>query len=89
MPPEWLKQQLTVDEAESAHQVSDERLGPGPVPFGFMNRDWRALLAQMREGDEFWEFCSPPESWEHLAGREGIALVREGKVIGTILTLMN
>ena len=36
MPPELLKQQLTVDEAESAHQGSAERLGPGPVPFGFM-----------------------------------------------------
>jgi len=47
------------------------------------------MLAQMEEGDELWEFRSPVESWEHLAGRAGIALVRQGEIINFIVTMMN
>jgi len=39
--------------------------------------------------DEVWEFASPPESWKHLAGRAGLALVRERTVIDAYVTLMS
>lgn len=48
-----------------------------------------ALLAQMIRGDELWEFSSPEESWNALAGRAGIALVRNGKIIDAIITKMS
>ena len=85
----WMQKRITVEEAEAANLVTDERLGPDPVPFGFINDDWKKLLSLMREGDELWEFDSPPETWEKLAGRRGIALVRECRVLYTIITLMN
>ena len=85
----WLKKKLTIEEVEMANTVQDRRLGPVPIPFGFQNAQWKALLAQMMEGDELWEFSTSPESWRALAGSAGIALVRDGQVIVSILTKMS
>jgi hypothetical protein len=87
----WLTNPTTVEEAEAAHMVRADALGPDPVPFGYINADWKALLAEMQEGDELWEFKSPPETWDkdHMAGRKGIALIRNCKVVAAIVTLMN
>jgi hypothetical protein len=86
---DWLQKRVTVAETEAAHMVQSDRLGPDAVPFGFQNGGWRALLAEMRDGDELWEFSSSRESWEHLAGRAGIALVRDGKVVASLVTMLN
>ncbi len=80
---------LTVAEVEAAHMVGVPALGSDPVPFGFCNHQWRAILAQMQPGDELREFCSSPESWQHLAGRAGIALVRAGREVASIVTVLN
>ena len=87
----WLTNPITVEEAEAAYMVSADALGPDPVPFGYNNANWKALLAQMQEGDELWEFMSPPETWDkkHMAGRKGIALIRNCTVVDYIITLMN
>ncbi len=58
-------------------------------PFGFLNAKWEELKARMRTGDEIWTFRSPPESWQDLAGRAGVALVRSNKMIDAIVTVMN
>jgi hypothetical protein len=84
----WLQKRVTVAEVEAANGVRADRLGPDPVPFGFQNARWRELLAQMQEGDELWEFCSPEASWRQGAGRAGIALVRNGQVVASLVTLM-
>jgi hypothetical protein len=86
---EWLTRRVTVEEAESANMVQNERLGPDPVPFGFINHRWKQLVARMAPGDELWEFSSSPESWANLAGRSGVALVRGGEVIDSIITEVN
>jgi hypothetical protein len=89
MEKEWLQKKITVAEAEAEHLVSDPRLGPVPVPFGFQNERWRAFLAKMQAGDELWTFSSSDESWQHLCGRAGISLVRNGEIVDSIVTLMN
>jgi len=89
MDTDWLKQKLTVAQAESKHMVSDPRLGPTPVPFGFCHAKWQNLLSKMQDGDELWEFSSSDHSWQHLAGRAGLALVRNGQIIHSIVTAMN
>jgi hypothetical protein len=43
----------------------------------------------MHEGDQLWTFTSPPETWQALAGRSGIALLRDGQIVGHHVTLMN
>ena len=45
--------------------------------------------AAIKPGDELWTFMSPPDSWKNLAGRAGIALVRDGKPVSILVTFMN
>lgn len=86
----WLcGRQKTVEEIENNHMVSDDRLGPTSVAFGFQNKQWQKLKSQIQDGDALREFKSPPETWARMAGRQGIALVRDGKVIDSIVTLRN
>ncbi len=80
---------MTIAEVEAAHMVSNPALGPDPVPFGFLNDRWRALRARVQPGDEVREFCSSRESWQHLAGRAGIALVRDGRAVASLVTMLN
>ena len=89
MDKNWLQSKLTIEEAEAKHIVYDKRLGEKGVPFGFINEDWKAMIAGMESGDELWEFSSPAATWQNLSGREGIALVRNGEVIDTIITRLN
>jgi hypothetical protein len=93
IPKEWLQKSITVAEAEAAYPgIKDDRVQRFPEaakPFGFENREWEALKAQMQPGDELWTFSSPADSWQHLAGRAGIALVRNGNPIKILLGAMN
>ncbi len=81
IPKEWLEALTTVAEIESGFK--QQRLAASWL------EDWHALVDAMQPGDELWSFCSPPDSWQHLAGRAGFAVVRQGEVINTILTMMN
>ncbi|MDQ7780518.1 MAG: hypothetical protein RDV41_12555 [Planctomycetota bacterium] len=89
MVKEWLQNKTTVEECEKNYLVKDERLGPNPVPFGFQNQKWLELKQRMQEGDELWEYCSPPETWKAFCGRAGVCVVRNGEVIDSISTMMN
>lgn len=86
--PSDLKKKVTVAEAEKANMIVIRETGR-KVPFGYIHGQWRKLLEQMQDGDELWEFMSDDESWEMLAGRAGIALLRDGKIIAEIVTRMN
>ena len=90
-PIEWLDKPITLEAAERAYMPPrDDRSDPAPrKPFGFNNAQWEELKAHMQPGDELWTFSSPADSWQHLAGRAGVALVRNKKVVGAIVTLMN
>jgi len=89
VPKKWLKRIITIDETEKEHMVNDKRLGRKPVPFGFQHEAWVHLKAKMQAGDELWEFSSSEESWKHLAGRAGICIVRQGKVVYSLVTIMS
>lgn len=89
MHKKWLQKKITIGEAEAEHTVSNRDLGPLPVPFGFMNARWRAFVANMQAADELWTFSSGEESWQHLCGRTGISLVRNGEIIESLVTRMN
>ena len=89
MNTKWLKNKISIDEAEREYLVEDELLGPEPVPFGFQFEEWSALKGQFQEEDELWEFSSPFETWENLGGTAGICIVRDGEVVDSIVTMMN
>ena len=93
IPAAWLIKKVSVAEAEADHPgARDERAKQHPElarPFGALNAKWEALKADMRPNDELWTFSSPPRTWEDLAGRAGIALVRDGIPIEIIVTMLN
>jgi hypothetical protein len=93
IPKAWLDKKISVEEAEAAHPgINDDRAGRFPEaakPFGFQSQAWEALKAAMQPGDELWTFASPAKSWEDLAGRAGIAVVRDGNPIKVLVTVMN
>ena len=83
-----LLERTSIEEQERMHRV---RL-PGrneTIAFGFNNGAWQQLIDTMEEGDELWTFTNSPETWENLAGRSGVALVRRDEVIRTLVTLMS
>ena len=82
VPSTWLFDAVDIDEIES-----DWLDKPGP--YGVSGEEWKELKSQMKEGDEIRAFSSPKDYWENLAGRAGYALVREGKAIAGIITMMN
>jgi hypothetical protein len=41
------------------------------------------------DGCQLWELRSPDHYWKNLAGRTGIALVCNGKVVASQITMMN
>jgi hypothetical protein len=89
MHKEWLQKKITKEQAEVEHMVSDPRLGPSPIAFGFNNGNWREFVAKMQDTDELWTFSSSDEMWKSFCGRAGIALVRRGEIIDSIVTAMN
>ena len=80
MRKEWLKQRISVAEAESGHMCSSPRLGPSPAAFGFQKARLRELVAKMQDADELWTFSSrvgrsssavaDDASWPRVAQRE-------------------
>jgi hypothetical protein len=54
-----------------------------------VDRDWERIKIRMLPEDELWTFSSSADSWAQLAGRMGIALVRNGRAIKHAVTLMN
>ncbi|NLI79462.1 MAG: hypothetical protein GX442_23825 [Candidatus Riflebacteria bacterium] len=89
IPRSWLQKPTSVEEAEKQNLVTNERLGSAPVPFGFINARWVEFKGRMQAGDELWEFSSSADSWEHLAGRGGLCIVRQGRIIDCFVTIMN
>jgi hypothetical protein len=82
LPKDWLVETTSIQQAEAAHTRGD-------IPFGRQNEEWERLEAALEAADELWTFCSPAESWEHHAGRMGVAVVRGGRIVMSLVTIMN
>jgi len=78
----WLTERISFEQAEADNAIDG-------VPFGAQANKWKAFKLKAQPGDEVWRFSSPPESWRALAGRAGIALVRNGEIVEKFVTLMN
>ncbi len=79
---DWLSEKVTVRQSEAANMS-------GGKAFGYQHRKWERLKQDMQPGDELWEFCSPEDTWVHLKGRQGYAVVRNGEIVTTLITSMN
>lgn len=76
LPASYLTVRTTVEQAavENMHQG---------LPFGNAHDDWQRLLAKWKAHDELWYFAPPDPTAIQLWG---VALVRGGKVISTVVT---
>lgn len=46
---------------------------------------WQKLKTEAGEGDEVWAFENPSNTWKKLGRHNGYALVRNGKIIKSII----
>ena len=76
-PSTWLRSIMTIEQFELE------------FPNYRNSRDLAALIRVRQAGDELWKFSSPQEQWAALAGRGGIALVRDGRVVAHVITVLN
>ena len=76
IPLEYLTERTTCEQAV-AENLHDGR------PFGHANDDWERLKAKMQPGDELWYFAPPSRSVMQFWG---LALVRGGQVVSTVIT---
>lgn len=94
VPKEWLTGKLEVKEIvekESVQQRWERLQNPqSNVKIAVSLEFVKSMFgSSMEENDEIWKFSSPPDSWQLLCGRSGYALVRNGVVIDTFITMMN
>lgn len=78
-----------VEDIHNASRHSVEQLVVLLKPFGEDNAEWEALKASVQPDDELWTFASSEATWRALAGSAGIALVREGRIVETLITMRN
>jgi hypothetical protein len=90
-PAEWLRERIHIAEFERWTRATEHDLDEvmGEFVRGQNRRHWRDMKTRMLRGDELWIFRSPPDTWEQLCGRSGIALVRSGKPIAHLITEKN
>lgn len=69
----YLKQRIALEAVEAQYDFRNS-----PSDF---REDWERLLAKRQDGDELWTFEPPPRSMRFW----GIALVRNGRVISTLI----
>jgi hypothetical protein len=82
IPKQWLDQEISVEQAEAKNMVDS-------IPFGANSSAWKRLKDSLQGGGRLWTYCSPYESFKALAGRCGIAIVRDGRVVMQLVTMMN
>lgn len=82
----WLCGEISIENAEAANEV---KIDGRNIPFGYSNSQWLYMLKIMEDGDRLFVFRSPEETWRCFAGLEGIALVRNGKIVADLVLLLH
>ncbi|HWR76515.1 MAG TPA: hypothetical protein VN283_04815 [Thiobacillus sp.] len=76
--------------AERIRKALQECIGrPPALIHGGRGSTIEEFLADATETDIFYFHCSPPESWEGLAGRAGYVKIRDGKPAEELILYMN
>jgi hypothetical protein len=97
IPHQWLRQagtpeqfeRVRLERAAAAFNLPLEKVAQkfADRPFGEMTKAWRTLLQQLGEGDELWFFSSPDDTFAKKLGCQGYAIVRDGVIRDTLVTL--
>lgn len=96
LEPEFFDRQVGLCETYAAHKFNrmgawppaawlDKQLSPDDKSQAYALSKLRPL---MLPGDELWSYSTPPEMAKRL-GRIGVVLIRDGRIISDVLTLMS
>jgi hypothetical protein len=75
---EWLTQRVE-NAPTSQHRNLPE------MPALRIRMAWQKLKNEAREGDELWAFENPANTWKKLGHHTGYAIVRNGKVVKSVV----
>lgn len=79
IPNEWLT--TRVESAPTSYGG-----GPGPMTALRARMAWQKLKRQAGDGDELWAFANPATGRSRQNGPIGYALVRDGRVVQSVVT---
>jgi hypothetical protein len=71
---------------EWAGRMRKHNRSPGTFEDSSQGREYARLAGQYREGDELYFFRSEARSWSDLSGTEGYVLIREDRIVDTVIT---
>lgn len=71
IPKSWLVERVDPTKAEADGYVD--------------HTPWERIRRHLQPGDEIWLYGTPAGHWENMAGRQGVALVRNGRVVKEFL----
>lgn len=95
LPAEWLVAQVAggLDEVERLERERAEKAQKlwtdQELPFQLVSHAWRHFRSHFQEGDQLWRWSNGQAAWDRLAGRAGLAIVRDGRVVISFLLAMN
>ena len=76
--PEWLTQRV-----ENAPTSYHRTLAP--MAALRIRMAWQKLKRQATEGDEMWAFQNPSNTWKKQGKHTGYALVRDGRILQSVV----
>lgn len=89
---DWLTHRLTAPEIDAAwSDCAAQKPRPGQAETWWEEQAaaFAVQLKRLRDGDEVWEFRSPQHTWEHLAGRQGLCVLRGSEVLAIYITMLS
>ena len=86
-PSDWHWQRVPQPLARKEFRAMGARLRR--VPTSIYDEELADLVVRRQRGDQLWHWSSPPITWGAMIGRGGIALVRNGRVLCDVTTMMN
>lgn len=97
IPKEWLVRSKTKEEFErealerkaSVFNIPLEKVVNrfGDRPFGEMTAKWQEFTARMQPEDDLWFFRTPEKMFVSKMGALGYAIVRDGKIVDTLVMM--
>lgn len=76
--PDWLTQRAENAPTSQHRNLSD-------MPALRIRMAWQKLKNEAKEGEELWAFENPSNTWKKLGHHTGYAIVRNGKIIKSIV----
>jgi hypothetical protein len=88
-PAEWFAETITRAEFEEEYLREGEGRFPFLSPRSRFDIEFTHFLLRLQDDDRIVQFSSPSNSWTMKMGSSGIAIVRNGRAIVSITTIMN